>query len=148
MPLREAVLRVQRAYPRIYLACHTRHQNARTTGERLSQRDGSILAHLSGEGLVAHGELARHLGMAKSTLTEALQWLEQCGYVSRHVMPEDARNVSWQITAAGDDAVSATSVLEASRVEALLALLTPEQQQQALAGIELLAHAATRMEHP
>ena len=61
MTISEAIVRVQEAYPRIYLACHSRHHNSRTTAPRLSQRDSSILSHLNETTPVAQSDLARHL---------------------------------------------------------------------------------------
>ena len=72
MTVEEALVRVQCAYPKIYLACHERHQHAKTTAARLSQRDSTILAHLREDVALGQGELARHLGVAKSTFSEAV----------------------------------------------------------------------------
>jgi hypothetical protein len=83
MELDQSVVRVQAAYPRIYLACHTRHQNARSTADKISQRDGSLLAHLDEARAVGQSDLARHMSVAKSTLSEALAGLEECGFVAR-----------------------------------------------------------------
>jgi MarR family transcriptional regulator, organic hydroperoxide resistance regulator len=141
MQVREATLRIQRAYPRIYHACHTRHQNSRTTTEQLSPRDSSLLAHLSDTTPTPHSELAHHLGLAKSTCTEALQWLEQCGYVQRVTPDGDARGAAWLLTAAGLEAMSNTSVLEAARLATVLDRLSPADRERAVAGLELLAEA-------
>ena len=35
MTFEEALVRVQCAYPKIYLTCHERHQNAKTTAAKL-----------------------------------------------------------------------------------------------------------------
>ena len=79
----EAVLRIQLAYPKIYLACHKKHQNARTSAHGLSPRDSSLLAHLDPVRPVEQAELGRHLGLAKSTLSEAMAWLVECGFALR-----------------------------------------------------------------
>src|SRR5215467_4261570 len=41
------VAAVQRCYPQIYLACHTRHQRRRASPAALTSQESSILAHLS-----------------------------------------------------------------------------------------------------
>lgn len=142
MQLEEALLRVQSAYPKIYLACHTRHQNARTTGQALSQRDVTILAHLSESQSLPQGLLTRHLGIAKSTLSEALTWLEQQGMVSRTADPADPRGALVKRTDAGSVAMSQGSVLEAGLLRAVLRALPEEQLAQAVEGLELSAKAA------
>ena len=75
MELQEAVLRVQTGYPRIYLACHSRHQNARTTANHLSQRDGTLLNTTSK--LRAHplpSPQMKRLGVADSLTVAARIW--------------------------------------------------------------------------
>lgn len=145
MQVPDAVRRVQQAYPRIYLACHTEHVKAKSSTHRLSARDSSILAHLSESSSIAHAALAKHLGLAKSTLTEAMHWLEQCRYVERVLDASDARNVSWRLTAAGSNAMTGTSVLEAGKLERLCSHLTPDELDLAVRGLEVLAGAALRM---
>ncbi|MBX9601149.1 MAG: MarR family winged helix-turn-helix transcriptional regulator [Bryobacteraceae bacterium] len=136
MDLNDAVIRVQLAYPRVYLACHTEHQNSRTTPHRLSQRDATILAHLSPSGAVRQSDLGRHLGIAKSTLSEALRWLIECGYVARD--PND----EIRLTSHGIQAMSSSSVLQRDRLEAVLARLAEPDRCRAVEGLELLARAA------
>ena len=121
MQVQEAVLRVQHAFPRIYHCCHQDHQNARTTRHHLSQRDATILAHLSTSIPTAQKCLAKHLGLAKSTLSEALAWLVKCGYLTRQ--PAEGREVNLLLTAAGEEAVSSSSVLEPARLTKLLEAL-------------------------
>jgi DNA-binding MarR family transcriptional regulator len=89
--LEECVTRIQSAYPRIYLACHSRRQNAQSLEERISQRDASLPAYLSEKTPVGQGELVRHMAVAKSTLSEALAGLEDRGFVIRQAGPDDAR---------------------------------------------------------
>lgn len=141
----EAVLRVQSAYPKIYLACHTRHQTARTTAHGLSQRDASILAHLSERYAMAQSDLAKHLSVAKSTLSEALRWLEECQYVIREPDPHDSRTVRWRLSRAGAQAMSGTSVLESSTLARILESLDPADRARAVEGLEVLAHATLHL---
>lgn len=141
MTLDEAIRRVQFAYPRIYLACHSHHQNARTTPDGLSQRDASILAHLSAKTPVLQADLTRHLGLAKSTVSEALRGLVDCGYVER-IPVGDGREQPLRLTDRGVEAMSDSSVLESSRLARVLSQLAEPDRERAIAGLELLAQAA------
>ena len=76
------VTEIQMLYPRIYMACHTEHTKARSSEVKLSARDSSILAHLSVKELTRSGPLAKHLDVAASTLSEALQYLVSLVFVS------------------------------------------------------------------
>jgi DNA-binding MarR family transcriptional regulator len=145
MELEESLLRVQVAYPRIYLACHSRHQNARSGVDQLSPRDGSLLAHLEENVAIAHAELAQHMGVAKSTLSEALASLEERGFVERQADERDARGSMIRRTAKGTVAMSNGSVLEPQQLRKLLGLLSVEERQRAVEGMELIAKATERM---
>lgn len=137
----DALLRVQAAFPRIYLACHSRHQNARTTAEKLSQRDASLLAHLDDQEPVPQARLAAHMGVAKSTLSEALSSLEKQGLVVRQ---QDGRGALIRRTAKGIEAMSNGSVLEAERLRRILRKMTAAERKAAVAGLELIARASER----
>ena len=67
---------LQRHFPQIYLACHTDHVRARSTPYRLSAKDSMLLAHLDENEPISASELARHCGVAASTMSAALQHVE------------------------------------------------------------------------
>jgi len=133
---------VQRCYPQIYLACHKRHIRASSTTYRLSARDSSILAHLSQTVPVTPTELAAHLSVRGSTLSAAIQRLEQLGYLQRRKVPRDRRNVGITLTQQGAKAMAETSVLDSERVSAVLAKLSRAEKKRALEGLVLLAKAS------
>lgn len=139
----EAVLRIQLAYPKIYLACHKQHQNARTTPHGLSQRDASLLAHLDPVHPVEQSELGRHLGLAKSTLSEAMAWLVECGFALR-TKTEDGRGQAFLLSSKGMDAVSESSVLERDALARLVDALG-DSRDAAIAGLERIAAAALEL---
>ena len=134
MQVQEAVLRVQHAFPMIYHSCHQDHQNARTTKHRLSQRDSTILAHLSSTSPTGQKYLAKHLGLAKSTLSEALAWLLKCGYLIRQ--PAEGKEINLLLTTLGEEAMSKSSVLEPERLTELFESLSRTDRTKAIEGLE------------
>jgi DNA-binding MarR family transcriptional regulator len=141
--MREAqVHAVQACYPQIYMACHTSHTRKRSTAHRLSSHDSTVLVHLDPQRPTRPADLARHLGVGAPTLSASLRRLESLGYLARQRCATDGRAIELRLTARGASAMRATSVLETARVRALLAMLSPEERVQAVAGIELLARGA------
>jgi DNA-binding MarR family transcriptional regulator len=141
----ERVRAIQRWYPQIYLACHTRHQRAASSDARLSANDSSVLAHLDERDAMTAGNLARHLGIGASTLSATLNRLVKLGYISRTPAAADRRIVELRLSKTGARAMQGSSVLESARVAALLDELTPGEQELALDGLALLARAARQL---
>jgi DNA-binding MarR family transcriptional regulator len=137
----DLVRRVQRAYPQLYLACHVEHATRRR-GHGLSDRDTQLLSHLDALAPVTAGALAKHLGVGPSTLTEAIDRLEDMALVER---TRRGRTVQLAITPAGIAAMQAASVLATERVAALIDQLPARQRTTAVRGLELLAIAAREL---
>jgi DNA-binding MarR family transcriptional regulator len=138
------VLELIRAYPQIYLACHVEHRTRGSSATGLTSRDASFLAHVEDPGGTSPAALARHLGIARSTLSAALSRLEGLGLLSLEMDSADARKRLVRLTAAGRAAIAAGSVLEPARVAAMLATLSSADREKAVAGLKLLAEAAGR----
>jgi DNA-binding MarR family transcriptional regulator len=138
----DGVARVLRDYPRIYFACHTRHVRDATTGEELSARQASILDHLDELEPMTLGGLAGHMGVTPSTMSIAVDRLEQRGFVRRERASHDRRLILLRLTASGARIRQANSVLDPDRVAEVLAVLDDGDRERALAGLELLAIAA------
>ncbi|HTQ32058.1 MAG TPA: MarR family transcriptional regulator [Opitutaceae bacterium] len=141
---------VQRHYPQIYTACHVDHVRAASTEYQLSAKDSALLAHLDERTAISAGKLARHLGVAASTLSAALQRLESLGYLIRTPRTRDRRAIELRRTPKGTAAMEATSVLDTRRVAGVLARLRPAERRRAVAGLALLARAALKFQlaHP
>jgi DNA-binding MarR family transcriptional regulator len=137
----DAVSRIQIAYPQVYLACHTRHQRKRSTRHNLSQRDSSILAHLHPTQGIAPAVLAAHLGIVRSTMSEALKRLIALGFVQR----ASARGAAVILSEQGISAMRDTSVLETARLARVLSALSARDRQLICDGLERLARACRRV---
>ena len=139
------VAAVQRCYPQIYLACHTRHRRRRSDAAPLTSQESSILAHLSEREPMRAAALARHLGVVPSTMSAAIKRLSSLGYIARGKDADDGRAASLRLSRQGARAMQAGSVLETARVVGMLALLPVPERAKAVEGLELLAKAARRM---
>lgn len=133
---------VQVAYPQIYFACHTRHARRASSATNLSPADSTLLAHLDEDTAVRPTVLARHLGLAASTLSAAIARLAAHGYIVQEQDADDGRARGLRLSVKGAKAMQASSVLESPRVKRMLARLTPAERRRALAGLALLARAA------
>jgi DNA-binding MarR family transcriptional regulator len=145
MTLDELVETVQLTYPQVYHACHTRHERKRSTSHRLSARDAAILAHCSVQSALVPAKLARHLDIARSTLSEAIKNLTRLGYVRR--VPQltgDGRLSGIVLTAEGLRAVRETSVLESERLLAVLEGASADDRVAIGLGLTKLAEACRR----
>ena len=133
---------VQVAYPQIYFACHTRHVRRASTATQLSATDSTLLAHLDERYTVRATALAKHLGLAASTLSAAIARLASLGYVVQRRDAKDGRVVNLLLSANGAAAMQASSVLESARVKKMLGRLTTAERKRALDGLALLGRAA------
>ena len=136
------VYEVQRLYPQIFLACHTNHVRAASTRWKLSSHDSAILSHLSRASGLSPRSLAKHLGVAPSTLSASIMRLTSLGYLTCEAPVNDKRRREIRLTERGAEAMSATSVLDGERVRAMLKKLKPADRKAALNGLALLARAA------
>jgi DNA-binding MarR family transcriptional regulator len=137
-----AAERIQFCYPQVYHACHTRHERARSSESALSMRDSAILVHLDRAAPRSLTDLALHMGLSRSTLSEAVTKLEAFGYAQKAPAGGgDKRQIRIILTAKGVEAVRRNSVLESRRLHAVLRRLPARERAQAVAGLETLARA-------
>jgi DNA-binding MarR family transcriptional regulator len=136
------VFAVLRAYPQIYHACHVEHRSRAASPDGLTSHDASLLAHVEIAEGISPARLARHLGVAPSTLSAALARLARQGMVAMAADPADARRRLVRLTDRGSDALATGSVLDPGRLTAVMAQLQPAERQRAVDGLNLLAGAA------
>ena len=137
-----ALAAVMTLYPRIYFACHTRHVRDPQSQRLLSRHQASILDHLDEIEPTTVMDLAAHMGVTAATMSLSIDRLERKGYVVRLKDAKDRRRVHVRLTGAGVRMREASSVLDAARVEALVARLSDDERERAIEGLSLLARAA------
>ena len=139
------IYEVQRLYPQVFLACHTNHVRAATTRWKLSSHDSAILSHLDRSSGLSPRSLAKHLGVAPSTLSASIKRLTNLGYLTCDAPANDKRRREIRLTDRGAEAMAATSVLDRERVRGMLKKLKPADRRSALNGLALLARAAREL---
>jgi DNA-binding MarR family transcriptional regulator len=139
------IYEVQRLYPQIFLACHMNHVRAASTRWKLSSHDSAILSHLDRSSGLSPRSLAKHLGVAPSTLSASIKRLTNLGYLTCDAPANDKRRREIRLTERGAEAMAATSVLDGERVRAMLKKLKPADCRAALNGLALLARAAREL---
>ncbi len=142
-----ALSAVMTLYPRIYFACHTRHVRDPQSQRLLSRHQASILDHLDEIEPTPVMDLAAHMGVTAATMSLSIDRLERKGYVVRLKDAKDRRRVHVRLTGAGVRMREASSVLDAERVEALVARLSDDERTRAIEGLGLLADAAQGLAH-
>src|SRR5687768_4290131 len=80
-PMNADVYAVLRAYPQIYFACHQEHRTRERSAHGLTGREAGVLAHIDAAEAIGAGDLARHLGVAASTLSATLKRLAGEGLI-------------------------------------------------------------------
>lgn len=140
------VLDVLRSYPQVYLACHVEHRTRGSSPSGLTGKDGTLLAHIEDPSGTSPSRLARHLGIAPSTLSAALARLEAAGLLRLDTHPADARRRIVRLTSDGRQAVLRESVLDSGRVASVLAAMNATERRKAVEGLNLLAAAARRFQ--
>src|SRR5580698_5866001 len=139
----DAVRQLMEFYPRIYFACHRRHLRDPKSRRVLSAHQGSILDHLDAREPVMLLELARHMGVTPSTMSLEVEQLVRKGYVTRVRDARDGRRLMLRLSSGGVRVREANSVLDTERVRKMLARLSPEERAAGIAGLALLAKAAS-----
>jgi DNA-binding MarR family transcriptional regulator len=130
--------RFERAYRRLWGALH------RGDEPGLSQHERQLLHHVPASGGVPLMDIARHLGLPKSTASVVVKDLERRGFVRRRRDRTDERRLAIVLTAEGQRRVAADTVLEPDRLARALAALPEARRVALLDAVEQLAEAAER----
>lgn len=140
--MKEATDLLQEFYPKIYLACHTRHVQDPVRNVKLTSNQASILDHLDEEEGLTLQELSLHMGVTPSTMSITINRLVNLGYVQRDKDQLDSRRIKLILTQPGLKIKKSKSVLDDARVRSMLERLNEEEQKAALKGLGLLSYAA------
>ena len=139
--MKRDVLAVLLAYPQIWHTCHTHHKRGHRTGDPLTDRESSVLVHISAFTPASPKALAKHMGITPATLSAVIDRLLDKGMLDRRQHPSDRRRHELTLTRAGERAVREGSVLDYGRVERALKALPAGKRTLAVEGISLLAAA-------
>lgn len=108
------------------------HRPDRTPcGRPLSVSEAYALHELAGESWLAQQELARRLGLEKSTVSRLVAGLVDRGWANREPEPGNRRATRLCLTAAGSRVAQEVAAARRRRFESLLSAL-PEQQAAAV----------------
>lgn len=141
MDLEHAIDAVQRDYPRVWHAAHRRHPPRGLGGDAPTEREQTVLAHLDHGTPRRIADLADHLAIAPSTLSEVIGALEARGWVARDRAPADGRRVLVTLTDAGRARIREASPLDADRLRAALGRLDDAERALVVRGLHTLAEA-------
>lgn len=139
--------RVLFAYPQVYQACHQHHPRGEWSGDELTDRESSLLAHLDPTSPTSPRKLARHLGITAGTLSVVVDALAERGFLRRVRREDDRRRVDLLLAPRGVTALEGSSVLDKARVQRALQRLSPADRERAVEGLELLAKACLDLDH-
>ena len=124
--------------PRLSHPAHAAH----TLAGDLTESEANLLGHLDERTPTRASTLARHMGVSRSSMSATIKRLITLGYIVRDEESGDRRAAALRLSIASARAMQAGSVLDTSRVKALLARLSPEDRAKAVDGLALLARAA------
>ena len=116
--------------------------------EDLSQHERQLLHHVPSDGGIPLGDVARHLGIPKSSASEQVKSLERRGFLTRRRDPNDERRLAIVLTEAGVGRVRSDSILDLDRLGAALKNLSGSQRRALIKGLDRLASAASKHDDP
>jgi DNA-binding MarR family transcriptional regulator len=115
----------------------------KASAEDLSQHERQLLHHIPSDQGIPLGEVARHLGIPKSSASEQVKSLERRGFLTRRRDPDDERRLAIVLTAEGLAQVRSDSVLDLGRLGAALKRLRASDRKALVDGLDRLVGAAS-----
>lgn len=106
----------------------------------ISRVQAMIVRHLHLRGARTVGQLAEHLAVRPSTMSQMIDRLQLAGMVDRVADPHDARVRLVELTAAGKDVVQSLKNLRLTLLTGPWGKLTATEQEAAAALLTKLAH--------
>ena len=133
------VARVLAPADRLRRAVTLLHRRMRQLGnDELTLTQSSALASIVRRGPMTLGELAARENVAPPTVTKAVAALEDLGFVSREIDPDDRRVTRVSGTTAGSRHLEEVISVRTAWLEARLADLAPDEQQRLLDALDIL----------
>jgi DNA-binding MarR family transcriptional regulator len=111
-------------------------------GEPVPVSEAHALGLLAGGGPMTQTELARGLGLQKSTVSRLVGQLAARGWAERRSSPTDARCRLVGLTTAGEAAAGRLAVSRAERMRRLLARIPEADREAVLSALVVLTEAA------
>lgn len=136
------IRRLLDAYPTIFLAAHRQHAAVDEQGASISEHQASVLDHLDAKCGITLSKLAEHMGVGRSTMSITVKRLMRGGYIARRRDHDDARRVCLTLTRAGARVKEQNTILEPDLVSRMFRLMSAQECESALQGIECLAKYA------
>lgn len=125
------------------LAAHLQDDVAR---HELTLTEFGILEVLYHKGPMLLGEVQRRILVSSGGVTYLIDRLESKGLVERRACPEDRRARYAALTPAGEAVIGEIFPPHAARIEELMSVLTPDEQEAATALLRRLGRNAAGME--
>ena len=135
--------RVLDIIPLVMQATRAEMRRESTTGFQVSHFHVLKLLHRKPRTL---GELASCQAVAPPTMSRTVSILVDRGWVTRAEDPQDRRRIQLQITDEGQAILKQLRNRVQTRLAARLAILTAEEREQVLAGLEILEKVFTTEE--
>lgn len=107
--------------------------------EDLSQHERQLLHHVPADRGIALGDVARHLGIPKSSASEQVKNLERRGFLIRRRDSSDERRLAIVLTTRGAARVKSDSILDLEQLGAALRKLTAAERRTLFDLLDRLA---------
>lgn len=131
----ETIREIQRLYPLLYFACHGSHSR----DDGLTESDLRLLHHIGGQPGTFASELARHLDLSRSRVSEALKSLDDRGFIERRSDGTGRKPI--RLTPEGERARTSEDGLDPRAIGDIVGRLDPDERGRVLDGLRLLARA-------